>query len=175
MGKENHTLRITRRNFIKYSSAGAALLAGNAFLPGRGLSKDIILPKKNSITVTTHEWFGDLEERPDFPEDWQIHMIEMAGANAPVLTAEEMRHKICGPTQTKLLSDISSGKKTAVITFDDLTRPTPVNAVAALVIKELKKGGIKDDHILFIGSYGNHRVMSPIEVKAKLGDENSEA
>jgi nickel-dependent lactate racemase len=171
MNKEDHISRITRRDFIKFSGAGAALLAGNAFLPGRGLGKNIILPQKNSLNITTHEWFGDLEERLDFPEDWQINAVEMAGFDAPVLTAEEMRQKISSPIQTRLLRDIAHGKKTAVITFDDLTRPTPVNVIAPLVIEELKKGGIKDENILFIGSYGNHRIMSPIEVKAKLGDE----
>ena len=162
---------MTRRDFIKFSGAGAALLAGNAFLPGKGLSNNIILPNKNSINITTHEWFGDLEERLDFPEGWQIHVVEMAGVSAPVLTVEEMRQKISTPIQTKLLRDIAYGKKTAVITFDDLTRPTPANVVAPFVIEELKKGGIKDENILFIGSYGNHRIMSPMEVKAKLGDE----
>jgi nickel-dependent lactate racemase len=171
MNKENPIRGISRRNFIKYSGAGAALLAGNAFLRGKGLSKDIILPKDNSITITTHEWFGDLEERLDFPEDWQIHFVELAGANTPVLTAEEIRQKISSPIGTKLLRDIASGKKTAVITFDDLTRPTPVSVVAPLIIEELKAGGIKEENILFVASYGNHRIMSQVEVRAKLGDE----
>jgi nickel-dependent lactate racemase len=170
MNREFGSRRITRRDFVRFSGAGAALLAGNAFLQGKGLSKDIIIPKKNSIIITTHEWYGDLEERLDFPEDWQVHVIEMAGAGAPALTPEEMRLRIANPIKSKLLRDIAYGKKTAVVTFDDLTRPTPVNAVAPFIIEELKAGGIKDDNILFVASYGNHRIMSPIEVKAKLGD-----
>ena len=171
MNKKNTFRNLSRRDFIKLSGTGTALLIGSAFLPGKGLSKSIISPQGNSINIPTHEWFGDMEERLDFQGDWQINTVEMAGHNAPVLTPDEIRARIGSPIQTKPLSDIAYGKKTAVITFDDLTRPTPVNKVAPYVIEELKKGGIKDENILFVASYGNHRIMSQIEVKAKLGEE----
>ena len=129
------------------------------------------IPKRNSINLTTHEWYGDIEERLDFPDDWQVNIVNMAGHSAAVLSSDEIRNRINNPVGTKLLSDIAYGKKTVVITFDDLTRPTPVNVVAPLVIEELKKAGIKDENILFIGSYGNHRIMTQIEVRKKLGDK----
>ena len=171
MDRENYASKLNRRDFIKFSGAGTALLVGNAFLPGRGLGKSVIPPPKNSVNITTHEWYGDIEERLDFPEDWQVRVAEMDGHDAAVLTPEEIRQKINSPIQTKLLRDIAYGKKTAAITFDDLTRPTPVSAIAPHVIEELKKGGIKDENILFVGSYGTHKPMSQIEVRAKLGDE----
>ena len=79
-----------------------------------------------------------MEERLDFPEGWRITVVEIAGADAPVLTVEEMRNKVGNPIKTRPLRDIAYGKKTAVVTFDDLTRPTPVNTVAPFVIEELK-------------------------------------
>ncbi len=171
MNKKKSFKSLNRRDFIKLSSTGTALLIGNAFLPGRGLSKSIISPTGNSLNIPTHEWYGDMDERLDFPDNWQINAVEMAGHNAPVLSPDEIKAKINSPIQAKPLSDIAYGKKTAVITFDDLTRPTPTGEIAPFVIEELKKGGIKDENILFVGSYGNHRVMSQIEVKAKLGEE----
>jgi len=171
MREKRASYEINRREFIKFSSAGAALLVGNAFLLGRGLSKNIIAPKNNSIKIPTHEYYGEITERLDFPEDWQINVVEMAGHHTPVMTANEIRDKINHPFGTKLLSDIAYGKKTAVVTFDDLERPTPAHVAAPFVVEELKKGGIKDENILFIAGMGNHRNLTQVEARAKLGDE----
>jgi nickel-dependent lactate racemase len=39
------------------------------------------------------------------------------------------------------------------------------------VIAELKQGGIKDENIMFLGSFGSHCLMRQPEVRAKLGSD----
>ncbi len=162
----------SRRKFFRNS--GMALLAGYALTKGTGLAQTIQTPntdKYQSVTINTHEYYGDIEERLDFPKDWEIDVIKMAGHDAPVLTGDEIRKRIQSPIGTKRLSEIAAGKKTAVVTFDDLTRPTPIGTIAKYVLEELNAAGIDDDHILFYAAVGNHQILSQPDVRAKLGDE----
>ena len=70
-----------------------------------------------------------------------------------------------------MLRDIATGKKTAVIIFDDVTRPTPVKNVMPALIEELKAGRIKDEYILLVCGMGAHRGITTQEARARLGDE----
>jgi nickel-dependent lactate racemase len=69
------------------------------------------------------------------------------------------------------LREVAAGKKTVVITFDDLTRATPTYTVVPWVLAELKAAGIQDENILFMGSFATHRPMTTIEVQKKIGKE----
>ena len=78
------------------------------------------------MVIPTHEFAGDLDERLEFPPHWDIHVMEMAGAKSPVLTSpREIAAQIAKPFGTGQLRELAQGKKTAVMTFDDLTRTTP--------------------------------------------------
>ena len=103
------------------------------------------------------------------PGDWPCTTWPASGA--PILSADQIRERIEAPIGTKRLADIARGKHTAIITFDDLTRPTPTSEVVPQIIAELKLGGIKDDGILFLTSYGSHRPLEQDEAKRKLGAE----
>ncbi|HDY87724.1 MAG TPA: DUF2088 domain-containing protein [bacterium] len=162
----------TRREFLGKLGAGS-LLVGNAFRPGMGLAKTIKSPDKDryrSVSINTHEWFGDIEERLDFPKEWDVNMHHMAGYKSPVLSGKDIRNRINSPISSKPLREIAAGKKTAVILFDDITRATPVNEIAPVVVEELKSGGIKDENILFVCIVGSHRAATSQEIRAKLGD-----
>ena len=161
----------SRRAFL--SSSGLGLLAGSSRLSGVGLAESILTPDPDqyqSISLTTHEWFGDTDERLDLPRDWGVDTQHMAGHNKPVLSAEDIRQRINQPYDTKTIRDIAAGKRTAVIIFDDITRATPAHVVAPVIIDELKAGGIKDEHILFVCMLGTHRGATQPEIRAKLGD-----
>jgi nickel-dependent lactate racemase len=129
--------------------------------------------KTNSgwASIPTREHYGDIEERLQIPPSWDLTAYHMAGHNAPVLTAEQIRQRIESPIGAKRLADIARGKRTAIITFDDLTRPTPTFEVVPQVIAELKLGGIQDNGILFLTSYGSHRPLVQDEAERKLGAE----
>ena len=161
-----------RRRFFR--SSGAALLAGYAYRNGVGLGGKIARAdtgQYQSVTIPTHEFYGDIEERLDFPKDWEIEVVKMSGHDTPVLTDEQIIERIRSPIGTKQLRDIAAGKKTAVVTFDDLTRPTAPGRIAKAVIDELNAAGIDDDHILFYAATGTHPTLSQPDARAKLGDE----
>ena len=173
----NHEIKqqkmATRREFLSKAGIGG-LLIGNAFNQGRGLAQEIQKPdadRYQSLYLTTHEWFGDFDERLDLSKDWEVNINHMPGNSLPVLTREQIRERIRNPIDSKMLRDIAAGKKTAVILFDDVTRPTPVKDVMPALIEELKAGGIKDEHILLVCGMGAHRGMTTQEARAKLGDD----
>jgi nickel-dependent lactate racemase len=164
---------IDRRQFLQNgikAVAGAQLigttLASGMSLPG---SVPALKGKARQVVVPTHEHFGDIEERLDFPAAWEIILQPMAGHNAPVLGRDEILNRIRMPIGTRQLRDLAAGKKSAVITFDDLTRPTPTYAVAPLVVEELLAAGVPEERIIFMGSYGTHRNLEQDEAVRKLG------
>src|SRR6266567_8974224 len=127
-----------------------------------------------SVVIPTHEFAGPngapwIEERLDFPASWDLHVMDMAGHNLPVLTPQQIAEQANQPIGSKSLRELAEGKKTVAISFDDLTRTTPAYAVTPWLMAELTKAGIKDENVLFIGSFGTHRAMTQEEVGRKLG------
>jgi nickel-dependent lactate racemase len=149
------------------------LLIGTALAPGTGLAQRVGALKgaAKSVVIPTHEFAGDIDERLDFPAAWEVNVMKMRGHDAPVLTPEQIRQQLDKPVGTRPLREIAAGKKTVVITFDDLTRTTPTYEVTPWVIGELKAAGIADEDIVFLSSFGTHRCMTALEVQKKLGKE----
>jgi nickel-dependent lactate racemase len=154
---------------------------GSVPLIGTALSAQRSQPTKvgalkgsaKSVIIPTHEWAGNLDERLDFPSDWNVNVMHMKGYGAPVLTDPQIAEAIQKPIGTPPLRDLAAGKTTVAITFDDLTRATPTYRMAPAVLAELKAAGIKDENILFIGSFATHRPMTKEEIAKKLGKEIS--
>ena len=167
----------SRRDILKRAQYLAATpLVGAAMASSAYQSK--ILPKlrgsAKSVVIPTHELAGPdgapfIEERIDFPEAWDVHVQDMAGHSLPVLDPDQLATQCGTPIGTKSLRELAEGKKTVAITFDDLTRTTPSFTVTPWLVAELGKAGIKDENILFIGSFGTHRAMTQAEVGRKLG------
>ena len=40
-----------------------------------------------SVVISTREWTGEPDERLDFPDDWDIQVMQMKGYRSPVLAA----------------------------------------------------------------------------------------
>ena len=75
---------INRRTFLgglgmEVPLIGTALASGpyqpTAVAALKGSAKSVIIP--------THEFAGDLDERLDFPADWEINVMNMAGHQRP--------------------------------------------------------------------------------------------
>jgi nickel-dependent lactate racemase len=127
-----------------------------------------------SVTIPTHEFAGPngapyIEERLDFPASWDIHVMNAAGHDVPALTPQQIAEQCNKPIGTKSLAELAQGKKKVIISFDDLSRTTPAYAVTPWLMAELSKAGVKDEDILFLGSFGTHRAMNHEEVGRKLG------
>jgi nickel-dependent lactate racemase len=164
---------VTRREFLGGAVLGGLLIgsaskSGNIFAASSGKSGP---DKYQTVLLNTHEWFGDIEEKFELPKEWDVNIHHMAGHNSPVLSEEEIHSRINTPVNSKQLCEIASGKKNAVILFDDVTRATPAGKIVPVVINELKKGGIKDENILLVCMIGSHRAATQPEMRAKLGDQ----
>jgi Lactate racemase N-terminal domain len=127
-----------------------------------------------SVVIPTHEFAGPngapwIEERIDFPKSWDLRVMDMAGHNMPVLTPQQIAEQSAQPIGSKSLCELAAGKKTVAISFDDLTRTTPAYAVTPWLMSELARAGIRDENVLFMGSFGTHRAMTQEEVGRKLG------
>jgi nickel-dependent lactate racemase len=129
-----------------------------------------------SVIIPTHEFAGVnganyREERIDFPASWDVNVMDMDGHNLPSLTPQQIADQSNTPIGAKSLRELAEGKKTVAISFDDLTRTTPAYTVTPWITSELTKAGIRDENILFIGSFGTHRAMTQEEIGKKLGPE----
>jgi len=164
---------VSRREFLRWGGVAlaSAKLVGTTFSSSYGAADNVPALKgaRRSVLITTHEFFGDIDERLDFPGSWELNLIEMAGNDAPVLGREAIQQRLQKPIGSRPLREIAAGKKTAVITFCDLQRPTQTSSVAPLVVEELKAAGLADENILFMGACGAHRSLEADEVVRKLG------
>jgi len=150
--------------------AGAVSLVGTSVLGRMGWAQTPFIAGPNQVKINTHEHYGDLEEQLVFPNDWDLEVFHMKGHGQPELTPDQIRNKLDQPIGTPPLKEIAAGKKTAVITFDDLTRPTQIKKIVPMLVDDLRAAGLKDENLLFLTSYGSHRPMLHGEVKAKLGE-----
>jgi nickel-dependent lactate racemase len=130
--------------------------------------------KAKSVVIPTHEFCGPnganyIEERIDFPASWDVQVMNSAGHDVPALTTQQIAEQSNRPIGSKSLRELAVGKKRVIISFDDLSRTTPAYAVTPWLMAELAKAGVKDEDILFLGSFGTHRAMNHEEVGRKLG------
>lgn len=154
-------------------SLASPRLIGTAFAGEKHLPGAVSVLKGNSkqVVIPTHEHCGDIEERLDFPAAWDVHVMNMAGHDAKPLSPAEIRERTRKPIGGRPLAELAAGRRSAVITFDDLTRPTPTAPVASAVVEELEQAGIAPENIFFLASFGCHRTMEQDEVARKLGPE----
>lgn len=115
--------------------------------------------------------YGDEPIQIEFPDNWDVHISNIKGAETPKLTQEQIGERVRNALGTKPISEGAKGCKTAVIVFDDITRPTPVEPIAQEVIKELIKAGVAKEKIWFTAALGAHGLMYRTEFVRKLGDE----
>jgi len=162
--------KISRRRSLSLMGAGAASLVGTSMLTKWGWAQPPGVANTNTLNVRTHEFYGDLEEQLTFPGDWELEVLHMKGYGRPRLTSDQIRDRLNQPVGTPPLREMAAGKKTAVITFDDLTRPTPIMEIVPLLVEDLRAAGLKDENILFLTSYGSHRPITHTEARVKLGD-----
>jgi len=171
--------RFSRRGFFEQAGVlGSVPLIGTlmAGSPFQAKAVPQTKGKATSVTIPTHEFAGPngapwIEERIDFPANWDVHVQDMAGHKMPALTTAQIAEQSNTPIGSKSLRELAEGKKTVAISFDDLTRTTPAYAVTPWLMAELSKAGIKDENVLFIGSFGTHRAMTQEEVGRKLGPD----
>ena len=119
------------------------------------------------ITVPSGIWH-DRNIKLEFPDAWNVIVVEPE-FQPPVLSDYEIRAAMHAPIGSPMISQLTKGRKNAVIILDDTTRPTPAHRMVPFVLEELHAGGIADDDILFVIGLGTHRPMTRMDMVMKLG------
>ena len=113
-----------------------------------------------AIRVPSRRWYENKEREISFPDRWSVDNLSSPGLEKPGLSPEEIKERLEHPVEGPSLEELARGKKKAVIVFDDMTRPTPVNAVAPFVLEALHRAGMNKDQIRFIWALGTHGHMT---------------
>jgi nickel-dependent lactate racemase len=124
-----------------------------------------------TVKVPSRLWYENEERELSFPDTWQVDNLTSPGLEKPALSPRQIKELINNTAGGFPLSEIAAGRKQAVIVFDDMTRPTPVSAVAPHILGALHSAGLKKEQIRFIWALGSHGTYDMIAARKKLGDE----
>ena len=116
-------------------------------------------------------WYGNTTAEIELPDDWDVEYCPMRGAGRRPLTQKALKDAILNPINTQRLKNLARGKQSAVIIFDDMTRPTRTYEIAPIILAELTAGGIREDNITFVCALGTHGALTMNEFRKKLGPD----
>lgn len=124
-----------------------------------------------NISLPQLYWYGNTTLNIDLPDDWQVEYCPMRGAKQPALTSAQIETAILNPVGTAPLRELARGKKRVVIVFDDMTRPTRIDQLGPIVLKELFAAGVNEADITFVCALGTHGALSMHEFRKKVGSD----
>jgi len=108
---------------------------------------DVELPDKVPVTVIEPEFVPGLkDERAALSE----------ALNSPLG---------CPP-----LRQLVRPSDTVAVVFSDLTRPMPNDRVLPVLLEELARAGVPDNHVVLVNALGTHRPQTEDELKIMLGE-----
>lgn len=120
-----------------------------------------------AIRMRTAAWYGDKElELPAAP-NWRVQM-HSPRVPAP-LTEVERVSALRSPAAGPRLAELATGSRRPIIIVDDLTRPTPADAILPSLLDELKLAGVATDSISIISATGTHGPATRDAISRKVG------
>jgi lactate racemase len=118
-----------------------------------------------------YEWSDNPREVEYYlPDSWDVKVYNIAGANTPEMTPDDIRKAVTSPIGASRIRDLAKGKKKVCVLFDDMSRGTPTWKIAPLVLEELKEAGIPDSAIQFICATGAHQAWDRSALVRKVGE-----
>ncbi len=102
------------------------------------------------------------------PDCWELHIC--APKALPTLSEDRLRNCFVEPIGASRLRQIATGKRTAAVVVEDVTRPMRVDRLVPIVLEELEAGGIARENILILSSVGCHKPQTGPDFRRKLGD-----
>lgn len=105
----------------------------------------------------------------EFPDTWDVVFHDMPANHMPAMTQEQIREKLAAPIGAETIRGMAEKGHHAVIVFDDLSRGTPTQEIAEIVIGELLAGGIREKNIFFLCALGTHAPLTQADFAVKLG------
>ena len=121
-------------------------------------------------TLAQNRWYGDQPVDIALPVDWDIEEFVSPGDQFPVRPFEDIREKFKTAVGTKPIRELAKGHEQVVIVFDDLTRATPTQPIAEVLLEELLAAGVEKQNIRFICGGGMHGPLMRNDMVRKLGE-----
>ena len=116
-------------------------------------------------------FFGDEEITLSFPNGWQVDVL--APEQLPALDEIQLQTAFAQPVGTPRIAELARRKRSAAIVVDDLSRPTPADALIPFVLRELATAGVPESEIRFVVGTGSHRPLSAEEIALKVGADTA--
>lgn len=121
------------------------------------------------LQIPWQSWYGDVGHEIWFPNDWPVHLAEMAGGQE--LNDEQIAAGLDHPVGTPTIADLARGKRSCVIVTDDISRPTMVGRILEQLLPRLHGAGIGEEDVKILVATGAHRPMSREDFVKKFGLE----
>ncbi len=116
--------------------------------------------------------YGDKVIEVELPEGWKL-LGNLNTQELPLIGRAEMTQALEHPIGKGRLKEIAHGKKSAVITGTDVTRPVQGDEALPLLLNSLNEAGIPDEKILLIMGGGSHKAPENLQkaYSQKYGEE----
>ncbi|MDP7131522.1 MAG: lactate racemase domain-containing protein [Planctomycetota bacterium] len=121
----------------------------------------------NQVRIPWAAWYGDGSITIDFPDSWQVGVCNMKGGTD--IGDDGIREALARPFGAAPLRESASGRRSAAILVDDLSRPTPAFRLLPYVLEELEAAGIGEDQVKIIAALAAHRPMTRQDFIKKVG------
>lgn len=131
------------------------------------VKEEVQKPTRNSVTMPSRAWYGDIDLTLAFPAEWEVHVLPPP--DAPKLDTAAIEAAFANPIGTQRIAEMARGKRSVAIVVDDVSRPTPAAQLIPYVLAELAAAGVPRDQIRFVVGGGSHRPQTQEELVKKLG------
>ncbi len=114
--------------------------------------------------------YGHCEKVVDIPDE-KLTGVYLPHEKAGVADLRaEVTRALSSPIESPRLAQLASGRKSAVIVADDITRAVPTREMLPPILDELKAAGLQAQDVTVIVATGLHRALAQHELDALRGD-----
>lgn len=114
--------------------------------------------------------YGNREKVVDVPDQKLVGVYQPHEKAGVADLRAEVTRALCWPIESPRLGQLASGRKTAAIVVDDVTRAVPTREILPLILGELKEAGLDARDVTVIVATGLHRPLTQHELDAIRGD-----
>jgi len=81
-----------------------------------------------------------------------------------------LRAALASPIGCPPLPELVHSSDIVAVVFSDITRPMPNDRVLPVLLEELSRAGLPDDHVVLVNALATHRAQTEAELKTMLGE-----
>lgn len=122
-----------------------------------------------TIPIPWSAWYDTRTFDLTFPDSWKLTVAEMAGG--PDIGDAGIRSAFAAPIGSPPLRELASGRSSAAILIDDLSRPTPSFRLIPYLLEELAAAGIPEERVRVIAAVAAHRPLTRDDFLKKVGPD----